>query len=642
MKRQANYPVLNTVLGIIALVMIAFFLNWLVSLSALGNRTLDLTETKVHTLTDGTKSILADLAKSDAEVVINYYATRDSPYMPREMTLYMKKVDDFLKRYQAIAGENLRIVNLDPAPDTDAEDSANLDGIAGQTLNDENIYLGISISSLDQKATIPFLSPAAETQLEYQLSSAIAQVSRTDRATLGIMSALPLSGASQAIQIPGMAPPSQSRPFFIYQQLQQIFDIKDLSMTPTMEELEGLTAVLVIHPAGITPETEFLLDQYLLQGGTIVAALDAYSLSAREMAGANPMTGQQGPSVASTFSEALLSSWGVTYVSDQVVADGTYRTQTGQGDSTAVLSLTPDALPTKDSLITESLNDLYFIFSGGFIKKPIAGLQYQTLIETTSEAGLVDGEKAATLDKSLLNTMRPDEQAYALALFINGTFSTAFPDGNPSEPEDKGEGENEEPAQASDETKPKSLQESVSPGNLFLIADSDFLSNNFAYADYGAGLIAPQGDNAALLLNILDQVTGSKHLIGSRSRSDSRRPFTVVQEMESEFEQEFGEKLEKEQAELDTIGQRINELIQAQQNQGTIALEGDLAKELANATKKQAEARKRLRVLEKDLRTRKDALATRYTLANLLIVPCLVILIGSIVFLKRRTTTSAR
>lgn len=636
MKRQANYPVLNTVLGISALVMIAFFVNWLVSLSALGNRTLDLTEAKVHTLTDGTKAILEELKESDAEVVINYYATRDSDYMPREITLYMKKVDDFLKRYQAIAGENLRIVHLDPKPDTDAEDSANLDGIAGETINNENIYLGISISSLDQRATIPFLSPAAETQLEYQLSSRIAQVARTDRATLGLMTALPMSGSQQAITIPGMAPPPQSQPFLIYQQLQQIYDLKNLGMSPSAEDLEGLTAVLVIHPAGITPETEFLLDQYLLKGGTIVGALDAFSITARELAGGNPMMGQEATPTSASFSEKLLSTWGVSYISDQVIADGAYRTRMPQGDSNAVLSLTKKAMPTKDSLITGGLNDIFFILSGGFTKTLKKGLDYQTLIRTTPEAGLVNGEKAARLDPSLLASMRPDDQSYDLALFIKGTFETAFPDGNPaaSTPEESESGESGDSAPA--------LTKSKAPGNLFLIADADFLSNSFAYVNYGQGLVAPQGDNVSLLLNILDQVTGSKHLIGSRSRGDSRRPFSVIQEMESEFEQEFGEKLEKEQAALDTIGERINQLIQAQQEQGSIALEGDLAKELANATEKQVEARKRLRVLEKDLRTRKDDLATRYTLANLFIVPFIVILIGIAVFVKRRTSTSAR
>jgi ABC-type uncharacterized transport system involved in gliding motility auxiliary subunit len=644
MKSQANSPILNTTLGIIALVLIAFFLNWLVSLSSLGNRTLDLTEAKVHTLTDGTKAILQDLQESDAEVVINYYATRDSDYMPRELELYMKQVDDFLKRYSSIAGENLRVVNLDPKPDTDAEDSANLDGIAGRSFNEENIYLGLSVSSLDQKATIPFLSPANSTQLEYQISSAIAQVARTDRPTLGLMSALPIAGnPQQQMQMPGMPPQPGSQPFIIYQQLQQFYDLKEVGMDATFDDLKELTAVLVVHPAGITPETEYALDQYLLSGGTIVAALDAFSITAQATGGGNPMMGQQGTPTTSTFSDQLLTAWGVSFESGQVVADGKYRTRMQQGDSTAVLSLTKEAMPLEDSLITSGLNDLFFILPGGFLKDSKDGLSYQTLIRTTKNAGLVDSQAAAQLSQDLLGSMRPDENSYDLALYVNGSFKSAFPDGNPAETTEEDAGD-DSTTESDDEgtEKSASLKQSQDPGNLFLIADTDFLGDQFAYVNYGAGMVAPQGDNAALLFNILDQVTGSKYLIGSRSRGDSRRPFTVIQEMESEFEQEFGEKLEKEQAELDQISTRINELIQTQQTQGAISLEGDLAKELENAREKQVEARKRLRTLEKDLRSRKDALAARYTLANLFIVPVLVIIIAIVVFLKRRAATKAR
>ena len=647
MSNKSNNPVLNTVLGIVALLCISFLANWLISLSSLGNRTLDLTEDKVHTLTEGTKSILQDLKNADAEVVINYYATRDSDYMPRQLELYMKKVDDFLKRYQALAGENLRIVHLDPEPDTDAEDSANLDGIAGQTINGENIYLGISVSSLDQKASIAYLAPSAEPQLEYQLSSAIARVARTDRSTLGFISSFPLAGQKAQPSMGGMPPRPAGPPFIIYSQLQQFYELKDLGMEPEEGDLEGLSAILVIHPTDLSPKTEYLLDQYLLKGGTIVGALDAYSLTAQQLAqqfsASHPMLGPQEGATSSTFSPQLLDSWGVNFESSQVVADGKYRTRLQQEESTAVLSLTKEAMPIKDSLITNQINELFFILCGGLTNQLKDGLAYTSLLRTTTEAGLVDGQRASRLDPSLLRSMRPDENAYDLAVHITGQFKSAFPDGEPAEEKEEGEGSATAEAEAAEgEASDDSLKESSAAGNVFLIADTDFLADNFAYRQIFGGMVSPQGDNAAFLFNILDQVTGSKHLIGARSRGDSRRPFTVIQEMESDFEQEFGEKFDKEQQELTEIEARINELIQGQQDQGQIVLEGDLAEELENAREKQVEARKRLRELEKGLRRDKDELAARYTRANVFIIPLLVIIIGICVYAKRRVSTSAR
>lgn len=643
MSSKTNYPVLNTVLGIIALVFIAFFANWLVSLTSLGNRTLDLTEAKVHTLTDGTKAILKELENSDAEVVINYYATRDSDYMPRELALYMKKVDDFLKRYQALAGDNLRLVNLDPEPDTDAEDSANLDGIAGQSINGENLYLGISVSSLDRKAAIPYLAPSAETQLEYQLSSAIARVARTDRPTLGIMSSLPITGSAPQMSIPGMPPQGQSPPFIVYQQLQQLYEVQDLGLTPTAADLEGLAAILVIHPTGLSQETEFLLDQYLLQGGTIVAALDAFSVTAQQTGGGNPMMGQPGTPTSSTFSQALLDSWGVTFEASQVVADGKYRTRMQQGDSTSVLSLTKDAMPIKDSLITSDLNDLFLILAGAITNQKKDGLSYSSLLRTTPAASLVDSNLASRLDPSLLTTTSAEETSYDLAVHVRGTFQSAFPEGKPGTDESEENSVAETAAEAEEaEKEDPSLKQSSKPGNVFLIADTDFIADSFAYRQVFAGMVAPQGDNAAFLFNILDQVTGSKHLIGARSRGDSRRPFTVIQEMESEFEKELGEKMEEEEEELQKLLARKTELLEQKQSQGELVSNADLESERRDLDRKVVEANKRLRELQKDLRRDKDALAARYTLANVFIVPIIVIILGVGVFLKRRISTSAR
>ena len=47
-----------------------------------------------------------------------------------------------------------------PQPDTDAEDSANLDGINGQRMDDQNLYFGLAISCLDKHQRHPLPRPA--------------------------------------------------------------------------------------------------------------------------------------------------------------------------------------------------------------------------------------------------------------------------------------------------------------------------------------------------------------------------------------------------------------------------------------------------------------------------------------------------
>jgi ABC-type uncharacterized transport system involved in gliding motility auxiliary subunit len=230
-------PILRAVLGIAALIAIVVLANWLMNLSSLGKKGLDLTEDKVHTLSDGTKSILADL---DAPVVIRYYATRKSESLPRELKLYMRKVEDLLKQYAALSDGKVRLEYLDPQPDTDAEDSASIDGLQGHRIVDgtyeENIYHGLAVSCLDQREVLPFLDPIEETRFEYQLSRAIAQVSQPKKPVIGIMSSHNIAGGP-----PTMPGQPGSPPWAIYQQLRQAYDVQILGMQPETLDPEKLS-----------------------------------------------------------------------------------------------------------------------------------------------------------------------------------------------------------------------------------------------------------------------------------------------------------------------------------------------------------------------------------------------------------------
>ena len=61
---KITHPVTRAAFGVAALVAIAVFANWLVSLSSLGSRGADFTEKQIHTLSEGTRAILGELASN--------------------------------------------------------------------------------------------------------------------------------------------------------------------------------------------------------------------------------------------------------------------------------------------------------------------------------------------------------------------------------------------------------------------------------------------------------------------------------------------------------------------------------------------------------------------------------------------------
>jgi ABC-type uncharacterized transport system involved in gliding motility auxiliary subunit len=411
-------------------------------------------------------------------------------------------------------------------------------------------------------------------------------------------------------------------------------------------DANSIKVLLVLHPAGITPETEFAIDQYLLKGGTVVACLDAYSVAAQMTGGGNPMMGMAGTPTTSTL-PTLLKAWGASFESGKVLADPTFATRlAGDRLGLAVLTLNREAMPQNDNVITKDLESVTFFLPGAFTMTGGAGVASNSLIKSTTGAGFVDSMLASQLDPSLTTTFRPSGSAYDLVTHLSGTFKTAFPDGKPGEEIPK-EDEKKEGADAEnkEEPKPTWLKEGAGPGNVFLIADVDAFYDRFAYNVQQFGnmqMASPVNGNASLLFNLLDQAVGSKHLIGSRSRSAIRRPFTVVQKMEAEFNKQVGTKIEEFQAKQKAAQEKLQQLQAQKSSANELYLSPEQEAEIRKLRKEQVEYSKLIREQEKDLRRQKDKLAGRITLLNTAVMPSIVVLIGLGLFIQRRRSTRAR
>ncbi|MFU8892264.1 MAG: Gldg family protein [Luteolibacter sp.] len=626
---KTTHPVTRSALGIAALVVIAILANWLVSLTPLGNRGVDFTEHKIHTLSKGTRAILSEL---DTPVVIRYYATRGSSYMPEEIKLHMRRVDDLLAEYASLSNGMLRIEHLDPQPDTEAEDSAQLDGMSGQRIHNENVYFGLAVSCLDKTTVIPFLDPRDETMLEYHLSSSIYEVSAPVKPVIGILSGIELAG--MPMMMPGQAP---NEGWVIYHQLKQTYEIRDIPMEGATEiDPNEIKLLIVFHPAGISPETEYAIDQYLLRGGTVVACLDAYSVAAQMLGGGNPMMGMGGAPTSSTL-PTLLDAWGVTFESGQVLADASLATRlSGDRDGIAVLTLPQENMPRKDSVITQNLGSVTMFLPGAFTRTGGAGVDSDALVISSTRAGFVDAMRATQLDPLLNTELRPRGTAFDLVTHLSGKFRSAFPDGPPNA---AGEDDQEETENQNH------LAEAAEAGNVFLIADIDMFHDNFAYNVQNFGglrMVSPINGNSTLMFNLIDQAVGSRHLIGSRSRSALRRPFTVIADMEAEFNKQVGTKIEEFQTRQREAQERLNEL-QAQKAQGTeLFLSPEQEAEIQKLREEQVKYNRLIREQEIELRRQKDHLAGRVTKLNVGVMPSIVILIGFWLYLNRRNATRAR
>src|ERR1043166_5348510 len=145
-KKKQLETFLYSTSGIAAVALILLAINLI---AAQGRQRVDLTAEKAYTLSPGTRAIVA---KFDTPVQLRVYCTKNVSTMPVVLTTYAQRVDDLLQEYRQASKGKIEIQRLNPEPDSDAEDSARLDGIEGQPLRTgQRIYLGLSVSMLDQK-----------------------------------------------------------------------------------------------------------------------------------------------------------------------------------------------------------------------------------------------------------------------------------------------------------------------------------------------------------------------------------------------------------------------------------------------------------------------------------------------------------
>ena len=592
--KKSTETILYSSAGVLALAVILIAFN---AVSGALKKRVDLTQEKLYTLSAGTRAILKKL---DTPVKIRFYCTQSKESTPESVYLkgYAKRVEDLLAEYKQVAGGKLLIEKYDPQPDSDAEDSARLDGVEGEQLsNGERFYLGLAVAMLDEKQAIPFLAPNREQLLEYDLSRAISRVMQPEKPVIGIMSPLPVFGMPSNPMMARMGQQGQ-QPWVLVNELKNDFTVKPVGMDVDKIE-EDVKVLMVIHPREISDKAQFAIDQFIMRGGKLIAFLDALPLiDAREQ---NQMLGSI-PNSGSNM-DKLLKNWGLSLDISKVVADMNFKMQIGgrngqPQDAPAFLSITKDGI-NKDDVVTSQIDNVWLPFTGAISGTPVDGLKQTVLLHSTPQSQLVDGFMANLSGENVMKDFKSSGTAYNLAVRLSGKFKTAFPGGKPEakKEEEKKEGENKEEKPA--ETKPEdSLKETRQDNTVILVADADMLFDHFALrqiqSPFGT-LSMPMNGNLVFAQNAVEQLTGDSNLIGVRSRSVQNRPFTVVKKMQAEAEANYRSKIKELEDSLAETQRRLNELQQKKEQGQRFILSPEQQKELENFRQKEAEAKVKLK-----------------------------------------------
>jgi len=261
-KRTIKYGVNS---GLAALI----FGGILVAANVIGSRLFaraDLTEGKEFTISSSTKQILKRL---DDVVQIKVFFSKK---LPPQLATLEQQVGDLLKEYEIYSDGKVTVRFFDPESE-DVKGQARSMGIPEVQMNvlekDQyrvvNVLMGLGVQYGDKTEPIPLIQDV--TSLEYELSSALVKVTRTEEKTIGF-----LTGHGERTldrDLEGMK-----------RALEQQFAVRAVDLSQGRVAVpEDITLLIVAGPSGVTERTEYQIDQYIMRGGKVIFLLDPMKLN---------------------------------------------------------------------------------------------------------------------------------------------------------------------------------------------------------------------------------------------------------------------------------------------------------------------------------------------------------------------------
>lgn len=589
---------------------------------------IDFTEAKLYTLSEGSRDLLS---KIKDPIHLKFYFNRGSEGLPILFKSYADRIQELLFQYTKAANGKLTLEIIDPKPDTKEEESAIRVGIAGQPLpSGETLFFGLLAIQAEKEASIPFFDSGREGFLEYDISQMLYRVQQMRLPKIGIISSLDVIGTNAGLVELGMS----GIPDWVFvEELRKNFEIEkiDIDQNKLPEDIDLLA---IIHPQKLRDPLLYAIDQFLLAGNPIFMALDPSSYLRRSQTNPQAMMSGASQNISSDLSR-LLDKWGISYDPLKVVGDLTYAASVNpsQGGSPVRFPVWLDIDTfNEDKPPTSDLNTMLLPEAGSLSLKTGSQLQLTSLIESSGNNSLLPASllMLSNIDQ-VTRQIKPTNERLTIAGLIKGEFPTAFPEGKPKE-------EGEDAPSVPENSQANGLKKSSTSSTLVLVADTDFLVDDFSVRKInflGFSGIQPINDNLAFMHNIIEFLSGSEDLISLRSKGTTVRPFEQVNAIEAAAQQSYQTQLVALEGRLKEVQQKINELQSRQGEQGELVASPEVREAIQEFRVKEAQMRSERREIRKKLREDVEALERDLALFNLIPVPLAVIACGIIYFIKR-------
>jgi ABC-type uncharacterized transport system involved in gliding motility auxiliary subunit len=623
-REKRRSTILATV-GILVALVATNTAAWFVLRSA----RIDVTEEKLYTISPGVNELVRSLPEP---VKLDFYWTREQGADLPTVRAYAQRVQEFLEEVAGASGGMLELRVIDPEPFSETEDMARAAGIAPRTLDTTGrvLMFGLAVRGpTDKVESIPFLDPAQEPFLEYEIARRILSVGRDKKSVVAVLSTIP-----EEKPFNPRNPMAQGGKNILFQQLDLLYDVKRLDKAKP-EIPTDATALVVIQPRMLSVDALKTIDAWAVSGKPLVIFADPWCEADPEAR--NMDFGSTGAGTTYDLGP-LLAQWGVDIDKENAVADLgfatriMYRTQGGQVmemSHPAWLSMRKEALAAEDP-VTAPLAQMNLKGAGAIVKSPTAKTTVEPVISSTKDVQMIQTLKLGFFGEvdRLVRDFKSLGTPMAIAVRIKGEIESASP--------------------SADGARAKGN------ANILLVADADMVMDDTTWiqVDQQSGEARQIADNGLFVFNALEQATGDRMLSGLKSRGRYQRPFDRVEQLRKDAESRYLVEEQQLEDEIKKAEMRINELQRERGGAGAgvdasgmLVLSPEQVEELKKLETTQVEARRKLREVQRSLRADIEKTGTALMVLNVIVWPLAVAFIAtlwiSIRYSRQRSSSGA-
>ena len=482
----------------------------------------DVTVSKQYTISQATKRVLSGLADPvSAELFV-------SADLPSQLLLIRDEVKDKLAEYSVYGHGKFKLRITDPGDDPKKKERAGNLGVREfqvqvverDQAQVKKVFFGLVMNYEDKSEAIGVI--ADPTGLEYELTSRLLKLTMKQKPRVGLFTG--------PIVFDRSSQPGYRGIHEILGGANGMYEVVDIDPKSDRELPGDLAAVIICGAFGMSDGMKYSLDQYIMQGGQALIALDPMMRAQQQMGGGLGEAYVSLPTI-----EDQLQAYGVRFNKQLIVDPACSQANFSSGYFTLVQPyvlwplIGPDSM-SQDVSAVAKLQKLTVPWCCPLEEIQVQGVQYDSLASSSAKSFTITSPFNLLPDQDwkFLSTSSKQKGPFPVMCLLTGKFPTAFSGGPPADQPPPPTPEGEKPAAVPPPLFDplRQLKVADAKARIVVLSSAATLTDDF---------LSQFQENIVMLANVVDMLAMGDELLGIRSAPIPTRVLKDLSDAQKSF-----------------------------------------------------------------------------------------------------------